>query len=64
MPDSEAIPLGARVTILRGPEEGEVIARTVHINQEDSYLVRYHDATGRAVERVWGESALTEAAES
>jgi hypothetical protein len=50
--------LGARVSLAKSGETGEVIARAEYQTTEDSYLVRYMAADGRQVEQWWGESAL------
>lgn len=50
--------LAQRVKISASDESGEVIARAEYATSEDSYLVRYKAADGRAVEAWWGESAL------
>jgi hypothetical protein len=39
-------------------EAGEVIGRAEYSATENSYLLRYKAADGRAVEAWWGESAL------
>jgi hypothetical protein len=46
------------VTIVVSGETGEVIGRAEYVYAEPSYLVRYKDADGRAVESWWTESAL------
>ena len=50
--------LNARVSIAASGEAGEVIGRAEYVVAENSYLVRYKAADGRAVETWWGESAL------
>lgn len=40
-------------------EQGTVIGRAEYSQNENSYLLRYKAADGRAVESWWGESALT-----
>ncbi|TDV04674.1 hypothetical protein [Paraburkholderia caballeronis] len=52
--------LSARVSIAASGEAGEVIACAEYAAAENSYLVRYKAADGRAVEAWWGENALTE----
>lgn len=47
------------VTITTSGETGEVIGRAEYTTSENTYLVRYCSADGRAVESWWGESALT-----
>lgn len=51
--------LGQTVSITASLESGEVIARAEYATSENSYLVRYKAADGRAVESWWGESALS-----
>jgi len=41
-------------------ENGEVIARAQYATSEDTYLLRYKSADGRAVEAWWGESAISQ----
>ncbi len=48
------------VTIRCSGESGVVIGRAEYINSENSYLIRYQCADGRAVEAWWSESALLE----
>ena len=50
--------LGDRVAITASAEAGDVIARAEYAKSEDSYLLRYKAADGRACESWWGESAL------
>ena len=50
--------LGAMVFIKASYEQGEVIGRAEYTNSEPTYLVRYKDGTGCAVEKWWSESAL------
>lgn len=50
--------LGDAVTIAASQEDGAVIARAEYASSENSYLIRYKSADGRAVESWWGESAL------
>ena len=50
--------LGAGVGLLATEEKGSVIGRAEFQNGENSYLVRYKAADGRAVDSWWGESAL------
>lgn len=49
------------VTIEASGETGTVIARAEYATSEDSYLLRYRGADGRAVESWWSESALSAA---
>lgn len=51
--------LGQTVNITASLESGEVIARAEYAKSENTYLVRYKAADGRAVEAWWGESALS-----
>ncbi|MDE1139551.1 hypothetical protein [Paraburkholderia tropica] len=53
--------LGDVVKIGASDESGEVIARAEYAQSEDSYLLRYKSADGRAVESWWGASALVAA---
>lgn len=53
-----ALQLGADVRILASGETGTIIARSESSVAENQYMVRYRDATGRAIEAWWGESAL------
>jgi hypothetical protein len=50
--------LGAAVVIGISGERGVVIGRAVFSYCECSYLIRYIDATGHAIESWWTESAL------
>lgn len=50
--------LHQNVSISASGETGEVIARAEYATGENSYLVRYKAADGRACESWWGESAL------
>lgn len=52
--------LGAAVAITVSSEKGVVIGRAEYINAENSYLVRYKAADGRAVESWWNESAASD----
>ena len=52
------------VAIRASGEQGEVIGRCERVGGEDQYLVRYADASGRAVENWWGVSALAAVAGS
>lgn len=47
-----------RVVITVSDEVGEVIARSDSLRASDQYLVRYKDATGKAVEQWWDADAL------
>jgi hypothetical protein len=53
-----AHPIGAQVRISCSDEAGIVIARAEFDTAEDSYLIRYRAADGRAVEAWWTSSAL------
>lgn len=46
------------VSITASGESGIVIGRAEYANSENSYLLRYRAADGRAVETWWQESAL------
>ncbi len=46
------------VSICVSGETGEVIGRAEYKNSESTYLLRYKDADGTAVEKWWSESAL------
>jgi N-acetylmuramic acid 6-phosphate (MurNAc-6-P) etherase len=46
------------VTISASGETGDVIGRAEYAHAENSYLVRYKCADGRAVESWWTEGAL------
>lgn len=48
----------AEVVIEASGEAGMVIGRAEYYSMENSYLVRYKSADGRAVEQWWVESAL------
>lgn len=50
--------LNATVTIQVSGEQGAVIGRAEYTTYENSYLVRYKSADGRAVEAWWNEDAL------
>ena len=54
-----AFDLGQAVRITASGEQGEVIGRAEYKTSENSYLVRYKAADGRALEIWWGESALS-----
>lgn len=54
-----AFELGQKVRIKVSDEAGEIIGIALYAAQtENSYLVRYKAADGRAVENWWNESAL------
>lgn len=53
--------LGQAVKIAASGEGGQVIGRSEYAYAENSYLVRYKAADGRAVESWWTESALVAA---
>lgn len=50
--------IGSEVSIAASQENGEVIGRAEYAAGENTYLIRYRCADGRAVENWWGESAL------
>lgn len=50
--------LGDKVKIKCSNEEGEIIGRAQYVSSDDSFLVRYKAADGRAVENWWCESAI------
>ena len=50
--------LNDEVIISVSGEEGEIIGRAEYLSSENTYLVRYQAADGRAVEAWWQESAL------
>ncbi|CAB3962246.1 MULTISPECIES: hypothetical protein [Burkholderia] len=50
--------IGSDVTIAASGENGEVVGRAEYAASENSYLVRYRSADGRAMECWWSESAL------
>lgn len=49
------------VKIIESGERGKVIARAQYMASEDTYLIRYMAADGRAVEQWWADSALEKA---
>ena len=49
------------VKIQDSDETGTVIGRAEYSASENTYLIRYRAADGRAVEVWWGESALDQA---
>lgn len=51
--------LSQTVQITASGESGDVVARAEYAHSENSYLVRYKAADGRACESWWGESALS-----
>ncbi|MCW1839470.1 hypothetical protein [Prosthecomicrobium hirschii] len=53
-----AFGLDQSVAITASGECARVIGRAEHLNSENSYLLRYCAADGRATESWWGESAL------
>jgi len=53
-----AFDLGSSVKLQASDEAGTVIGRAEYTTAENSYLVRYKAADGRAVEAWWTESAL------
>ena len=50
--------LNCNVRILCSDEIGEVIGRAEYKHSNNSYLIRYKCADGRAVENWWNEDAL------
>jgi hypothetical protein len=50
--------LGQAVEITTSAENGKVIARAEYLNSINSYLVRYRNGQGQAVEAWWTEDAL------
>lgn len=52
--------LGTQVTISISSESGEVIGRAEYKAGENTYLIRYKSADGRAVENWWNESTLSQ----
>ena len=50
--------IGHSVHITASEEFGLVIARSEHATCEHQYLIRYEDATGRATEQWWTQSAI------
>jgi hypothetical protein len=60
MSDTFEFALEADVSIITSGEAGTVVGRLEYLNGENSYLVRYKAADGRAVEAWWNESALEE----
>lgn len=47
-----------RVRIIASGEEGEVVARCEYLSSDPTYLVRYCNAQGQAVEVWWVEDSL------
>lgn len=56
--------LSATVRIAASGEAGTVVGRAEYATSENSYLIRYKAADGRATEAWWQESALEDAAAS
>jgi hypothetical protein len=50
--------LNDNVTINASGESGQIIGRAEYATSENSYLLRYKAADGRACESWWTESAL------
>ena len=50
--------LGDKARLKLTQEQGEIIARSQHLNAENMYRLRYVCADGRMVEDWWTESAL------
>lgn len=46
------------VSIATSKEQGVIIGRAEYVAAENSYLMRYAAADGRAAEQWWAESAL------
>jgi hypothetical protein len=60
-PGSEfAFGLLAKVRLIVSGETGMVIGRAEYTEADDSYLLRYKSADGRAVEQWWTENAIEE----
>jgi len=53
-----ALNIGQMATIIASGEQGHVIGRAEYLNSENSYLLRYKAADGRATEQWWSESSL------
>jgi hypothetical protein len=53
-----AFNLAQAVKISASGETGSIIGRAEYTSGENSYLLRYKAADGRAVENWWNESAL------
>lgn len=51
--------LNQSISITTSSEQGAVIGRAEYATGENSYLIRYKAADGRAVEAWWAESALS-----
>lgn len=57
--DSFAFAMGCLVGIeFQDKRQGRVVGQLLYLSGARSYLVRYQDAEGDAVERWWDESAL------
>ncbi len=54
--------IGQSITVAISSEAGEVVGRAEYSASENTYLIRYKAADGRAVESWWNESALSSAA--
>jgi hypothetical protein len=50
--------LGDKVAIEVSGEQGIVIGRAEYLSADNTYLVRYSAADGRAVEQWWNQDAL------
>lgn len=53
--------IGDNAQIVVSGENGAVIGRAQYVKDENSYLIRYKNAEGRAVEQWWPQSALAQA---
>jgi len=58
MPEKFKFKLNEPVTIAASGEQGIIIGRAEYVHSENSYLLRYKAADGRAQESWWTESAL------
>ncbi len=58
MPHEFAYGMNTPVKITESGEAGTVIGRAQFAHSEESYLIRYRSADGRAVETWWGSSAI------
>ncbi len=50
--------LKQQTKIIASGETGEIIGRAEYTSSENTYLLRYKAADGRAVENWWNESAI------
>lgn len=51
--------IGQNITIEASGETGKIIGAALYLTGENSYLIRYKAADGRAVDAWWQESALS-----